>query len=234
MTILTQMKIFKNFYWYSKTKQSNLFQNVFRATIILTNKRSKYLPYKFNNWIESLNAEKLKIRHLSRVKDDISLTKIEEKNNQLLIEKIIGAVKKTTRMWLVWEKNSLKLCLKLKKIISYVNVSINPCFLTLQTFLFSIYIRFNLTKSNDLMTIEKQTDERQNKLSKYKILLNFYIFFNFFTILMIVCCWPMDFHQCLIENFCSFYLSKTCFLEKVLKIRRILLVSFTKTWPLKL
>ena len=94
MTILTQMKISKNFYWYSKTKQSNLFQNVFRATIILTNKRSKYLPYKFNNWIESLNAEKLKIRHLSRVKDDISLTKIEEKDNQLLIEKIIGAVKK--------------------------------------------------------------------------------------------------------------------------------------------
>ena len=36
----------------------------------------------------------MKIRHLSRVKDDISLTKIEEKDNQLLIEKIIGAVKK--------------------------------------------------------------------------------------------------------------------------------------------
>ena len=55
------------------------------------------------------------------------------------------------------------------------------------TDLFIQYIHSLLTKSNDLMTIEKQTDEGQNQLSKYKILLNFYIFFNFFTILMVVC-----------------------------------------------
>ena len=58
------------------------------------NKNSKYLLYKFNNWIESLNAEKTKIRHLSMVKDDISLIKTEEKNNKFLIEKVIGAVEK--------------------------------------------------------------------------------------------------------------------------------------------
>ena len=60
----------------------------------LTNKNSKYLLYKFNNWIESLNAEKTKTRHLSMAKDDIGLIKTEEKNSKFLIEKIIGAVEK--------------------------------------------------------------------------------------------------------------------------------------------
>ena len=61
---------------------------------LLANKNSKYLLYKFNNWTESLNAEKIKIRHSSKVKDDIGLITIEEKDNQFLIEKIIGAVEK--------------------------------------------------------------------------------------------------------------------------------------------
>ena len=61
---------------------------------LLTNKNSKHLLYKLKNWIESLNAEKIKIRHLSKVKDDIGLIKMEEKGNQFLIEKIIVAVEK--------------------------------------------------------------------------------------------------------------------------------------------
>ena len=65
---------------------------------MLTNENSEYLLYKFNNWIESLNTEKIKIRYLSKVKDDIDVIKTEEKGNQFLIEKIVGAVeKKTTR-----------------------------------------------------------------------------------------------------------------------------------------
>ena len=38
--------------------------------------------------------KKNKIRHSSKVKDDIGLIKIEEKDNQYLIEKIIGTVEK--------------------------------------------------------------------------------------------------------------------------------------------
>ena len=63
---------------------------------LLTNKNSKHLLYKLKNWIESLNAEKIKIRHSSKVKDDIGLIKMEEKDNQFLIEKIIGAVEKNS------------------------------------------------------------------------------------------------------------------------------------------
>ena len=59
---------------------------------LLTNKNSKYLLNKFNSWIKSLNAEKIKTNHSSKLKDDIGLIKIEEKANQFLIEKIIGAI----------------------------------------------------------------------------------------------------------------------------------------------
>ena len=57
------------------------------------NKNSKYLLYKFNDWIGSLEgAEKLdrKIRHAA--KDSVSLKTIEEKDRQLLIEQIIHGI----------------------------------------------------------------------------------------------------------------------------------------------
>ena len=81
----------------------------------LTNKTLKYLLYKFNNWIESSNAEKIKIRHSSEVKDDIGLIKIEEKDNQFLIEKNIGAVEKSKPYVISMEKN-LEIKLEIKKI----------------------------------------------------------------------------------------------------------------------
>ena len=56
---------------------------------LYSNKNSKYLLYKFNDWIESLGAEKPIIRHMSKAEDSCGLKKIEEKNKQFLIEKII-------------------------------------------------------------------------------------------------------------------------------------------------
>ena len=57
---------------------------------LYTNKNSKYLLYKFNNWLESLqSAEKLLIWHTAKVKDSVSLKTIEEKDRQFLVEKII-------------------------------------------------------------------------------------------------------------------------------------------------
>ena len=74
---------------------------------MLTNKNSKYLLNKFNNCIKSLNAEKIKTNYSSKLKDDIGLIKIEEKANQFLIEKIIGAVEK--KPYVVSMEEKLKL-----------------------------------------------------------------------------------------------------------------------------
>ena len=48
--------------------------------------------------------KKTKFRHSSKIKDDIDLIKIEVRDNQFLIEKNIGTVKKTIHTWLVWKK----------------------------------------------------------------------------------------------------------------------------------
>ena len=49
--------------------------------------------------------KKNKIRHSSKVKDDIGLIKIEEKDNQYLIEKIIGTVEKNNLYVISANKN---------------------------------------------------------------------------------------------------------------------------------
>ena len=49
---------------------------------LYANKNSKYLLYKLNDWIQSLQgAEKLIIRHTSKAKDSVSLKSIEEKDS---------------------------------------------------------------------------------------------------------------------------------------------------------
>ena len=59
---------------------------------LYSNESSKYLFYKFNNWIESLDAEKLFIRHTAKATNSYGLKKIEEKDRQILTEKIIHNV----------------------------------------------------------------------------------------------------------------------------------------------
>ena len=44
-----------------------------------------------------MGAEKILIRHTSKVKDEISFQKIEEKGKQFLIEKIIVEIEKKAR-----------------------------------------------------------------------------------------------------------------------------------------
>ena len=70
---------------------------------MLFNKNSKYLLYKFKYWIESMNAEKFLIRHTSKVKDEVGLQKIEEKDKQFLIKKIIPNIEKKKK-----KKNSVR------------------------------------------------------------------------------------------------------------------------------
>ena len=59
---------------------------------LLSNKNTKYLMYKFNDWIESMGAEKILIRRTAKVRDEIGFQKIEEKDKQFLIEKIIAKI----------------------------------------------------------------------------------------------------------------------------------------------
>ena len=54
---------------------------------LLSNENSKYLLYNLNDWIESMGVEKNFIRHTSKVTDEISVQKIEEKDKQFLIGK---------------------------------------------------------------------------------------------------------------------------------------------------
>ena len=61
---------------------------------MLSNKNAKHLLYKFNDWIESLGADKILIRYSSKVSNIVSLQKIEEKDKQFLIEKNIFEVEK--------------------------------------------------------------------------------------------------------------------------------------------
>ena len=59
---------------------------------LLPNKNAKYLLYKFNDWTESMGAEKILIRHTSKVRDEFGLQKIEDKDKEFLIEKIIAKI----------------------------------------------------------------------------------------------------------------------------------------------
>ena len=51
-----------------------------------------------------MNAEKILIRHTSKVKAEIGLQKIEEKDKQFLIEKIMSNIKKKKKK----QKNKIK------------------------------------------------------------------------------------------------------------------------------
>ena len=53
------------------------------------NKNAKYLLYKFKDWIESMEGEKLLIRHTAKTKYVFSLNTIESRDKQFLIEKLI-------------------------------------------------------------------------------------------------------------------------------------------------
>ena len=52
---------------------------------LYSNKNTKYLFYKFNGWIESIEGEKLLIHHTTKTKDDFSLKAIESRGRQFFL-----------------------------------------------------------------------------------------------------------------------------------------------------
>ena len=59
---------------------------------LLTHKNSKYLFYRFNNYIKMYGGKRKIIKHALKVKDSIGLRKTKERNRQFLVEKIIHSV----------------------------------------------------------------------------------------------------------------------------------------------
>ena len=59
---------------------------------LYSNKNEKYFFYRFNDYIRTSGGRKQAIKHTSKVKDSIGLKKIEERDQQFLIEKVIPSV----------------------------------------------------------------------------------------------------------------------------------------------
>ena len=59
---------------------------------LYTNKNSKYLFYHFNDYIKAYGGKRRKIKHTQKLKDSVGLKKVEDRNKQFLIEKMIHGV----------------------------------------------------------------------------------------------------------------------------------------------
>ena len=59
---------------------------------LLAFRNSKYLFYRFNDFIKAYENPRYKLLHTRKMLDTVRMKKIEEKNKQFLIEKIIHGV----------------------------------------------------------------------------------------------------------------------------------------------
>ena len=55
-------------------------------------KNSKYLFYRFNDFIKAYGNPRYKLLHTKKLLDIVRLQKVEQKNNQFLLEKIIHGI----------------------------------------------------------------------------------------------------------------------------------------------
>ena len=59
---------------------------------LLAFKNSKYLFYRFNDFVKFYGSSRYKLLHTKKMQDSTALKKLEEKNEQFLVEKIIHGV----------------------------------------------------------------------------------------------------------------------------------------------
>ena len=57
-------------------------------------RNTKYLFYRFNDYVKAYGSHRQKIRHTRKIKDSIEMQKLEEKNKQFLVEKTIHGIEK--------------------------------------------------------------------------------------------------------------------------------------------
>ena len=106
---------------------------------LFANKNYKYLFYKFNDQIKALGGEKQIIRHTAKLKDSISLEKIEETQVVFLLKKIIHSIEFSNLYENSAEKKQTLLKL-LKVIIRYPGEFTRLFLLILLTFLLNTFI----------------------------------------------------------------------------------------------
>ena len=54
---------------------------------LATNENSKYLLYRFNNWVNSVGTEKIKIRHSPIVKYNVGIREVKKKRHAIFARK---------------------------------------------------------------------------------------------------------------------------------------------------
>ena len=59
---------------------------------LLSFKNSKYLFYRFNDFIKAYGNPRYKLLHTRKMLDTVGVKKLEEKNKQFLIEKLIHSI----------------------------------------------------------------------------------------------------------------------------------------------
>ena len=84
-------------YWNTFESYMNNFLPVFsiddvKKYDLFTNKNSKYLFYRFNEYVKAYGSHRRKIKHTFKMKDSVSMQKIEARSKQFLIEKNINGV----------------------------------------------------------------------------------------------------------------------------------------------
>ena len=59
---------------------------------LYAHENTKYLFYRFNDYVKAYGSHRQKIRHTRKIKDSIGMQKLEEKSKQFLVEKIIHGI----------------------------------------------------------------------------------------------------------------------------------------------
>ena len=70
----------------------SFFINDVKKFDLYSNKNAKYLFYRFNDYIRAYGNKRKKIKHTQKIKNSVGMQKIEERNKQFLVEKIIHAL----------------------------------------------------------------------------------------------------------------------------------------------
>ena len=153
----------------------------------LTNKSSNYLLYKFSDWIELLNAEKIKIRHSSVVKNDVGLIGIEKKTTSFWQKKLSAILKKIIPTWYIQRKNQ-KLCSKLKKRLEALSTCLSTIVRWCYRYFYSINPFFRIWRN------EKTRWQHKIKWNGCWINCRYWKFCWTFTLFWAL--WPMAFCQC--------------------------------------
>lgn len=75
---------------------------------LFTNKNSKYIFYRFNDYVKAYGSRRRKIKHTLKMKDSVGMQKIEARSKQFLVEKIIHGVEFTNPYMLPQQNRSFK------------------------------------------------------------------------------------------------------------------------------